>query len=81
MVQNSFVLSMWVHDTSLLMFKKLVVTLNNLYVEGSNMVSNKSFTSFCNPNYNSLMNVASPHEISQVNCLNSDTYTTDKCDP
>ncbi len=50
-------------------------------VEGFGKVSSKSFTSTCNPNWNWFMNVASPHEISQANCLNFDAYTIAKHDP
>jgi hypothetical protein len=50
-------------------------------VEGFNKVNSKSFTSLRNPNYNWLMNIASPHEILQANCLNFDAYTTIEGDP
>jgi hypothetical protein len=39
-------------------------------------MSSKSFTSLHNPNWNSLMNVASLHQILEVKCLNYDACTT-----
>jgi hypothetical protein len=44
-------------------------------------MSSKSFTSPHNPICNSLMNVVSPHEILQVNYLNSDAYIVAEHDP
>jgi hypothetical protein len=51
-----------------------------LNVERFGKVNNKSFTSLHNPNWNSFMNAASPHEILQANFLNFDAYTIIECD-
>jgi len=67
-------------------FKKLIITLNHLgnvwfNVVGSSIVSNKSLTSQCNPNWNWLMSATSFHELSHVKCLNSYEYTIVKWGP
>jgi hypothetical protein len=68
------------HSKNLLSYRTTCV-IAWLNVKRSWKVSSKSFTSPHNPNWNGLMNIVSPHEISQANCLNCNAYTTVKCDP
>jgi len=49
-----------------------IVSLN---VDGSSMVSNRSFTLLHSPYWNWFMNVASSHDMSQIYCLKLDVYT------
>ncbi len=67
-VQNSFVLSMWVHGTFLINIQRTYCHTEyltqwlELMLKGSCKVNSKSFTWSRNPNY--LMTITSPHEIS-----------------
>ncbi len=76
---GSWRLSCWLSKSLLSHWTTCVMAWLN--VEKSNKVSIKSFTSPRNPNWNWLMNVASPHEILQANCLNSDACTIIERDP
>jgi hypothetical protein len=52
----------------------------SLNVARSSKVGSKVFTSLRNPNWNWIMSVISPYEISQANYLNFDSYIIAKHD-